>query len=99
MLKRATEIGEFRTVPPAPRLCLPKATPDREHWAATIRDSAKFAAGYRWRMLWGVLLTGGIASGLAYGLAQLWPHVSLAELAYWGGVKGIETARWLFRSG
>jgi hypothetical protein len=74
----------------------PAKTPARETSAATIRDSAKFAAGYRWRMAWGVALTCGLLAVLFYGLSQLYPHVFLMELAYWGGVKGIEVARWLF---
>ena len=74
----------------------PVKTTDRETWAATIRESAKFAAGYRWRMLWGVVLSCGLIAVIFYGLGQLYPHVFLTEWAYWGGVKGIETARWLF---
>jgi hypothetical protein len=71
----------------------------REAWVATIRDSAKFAVGYHWRMAWGVALTCGLLATLFYGLGQLYPHVFLTEWAYRGGVKGIETARWLFGPG
>ncbi len=77
----------------------PNRTPGRERWAVTIRDAAKFAAAYRWRMLWGCVLTGVLLAMLAYGLAQLWPSLSLAEWAYRGGVRGIEAARWLFGAG
>ena len=57
---------------------------------------SKFAAAYRWRMPWGVALTCGLLAALFWGLGQLYPHVFLIEWASWGGVKGIETARWLF---
>lgn len=77
----------------------PKDTPERAAWAETIRDAAKFAAGYRWRMLWGCVLTGLLLWGLLWGLGQLSEHVFLTEWAYWGGVKGIEAVRWLFGAG
>jgi hypothetical protein len=50
-------------------------------------------------MAWGVALTCGLLATLFYGLGQLYPHVFLTEWAYRGGVKGIETARWLFGPG
>lgn len=74
----------------------PRATPARETWATAIRDSARFAAGYRWRMAWGVALTCALLAALFWGLGQLYPHVFLTEWAYEAGVLGIKTARWLF---
>ncbi len=35
----------------------------------------------------------------ASGLGRLYPHGFLTEWAYWGGVKGIETTRWLLGAG
>ncbi len=78
---------------------LPRATPARETWATTIRDAARFAAGYRWRMAWGVVATGALLAALFWGLGQLYPHVFLTEWAYEAGVLGIKTARWLFGGG
>ncbi len=46
--------------------------------------AARFAAGYRWRMAWGVALTGALLAALFWGLGQLYPHVFLTEWAGWG---------------
>lgn len=69
----------------------PRATPARETWATAIRDAARFAAGYRWRMVWGMALTCALLAALFWGLGQIYPHVFLTEWAYETGVFGIET--------
>jgi hypothetical protein len=86
----AANLDQLDEAPP------PRKTPEREHWQHTITQAAKFAAGYRWRMVWGVLLTFALLAGLGYGLSKITDHVFLTEWAYWGGVQGIEAARVLF---
>lgn len=86
----ARTLSDLGATPPS------RQTQAREVWAVTIRDSAKFAAGFRWRMLWGVALTCGLLAALFCGLGLVYKHVFLTKWAYWGGVQGIEAARWLF---
>ena len=77
----------------------PRGAPGRQTWVDTVQDSAKFAVSYRWRMCWGIGSTCIFLGLLFYGLSRMYEHVFLTDWAYWGGVKGIELARWLFGAG